>query len=169
MRSWIYLIPFLLVLGSCNQNLEVVRDGESLSDAQKTAPSANAKPLALPGGERGKVPPFVKAFFMHQFVESLYGTPKNFNPNPKWTSPLKDPEKGRVWCTDCHLSGQVNFANIPKQRMPMNEELERDKEFMTDLMKKWVARLNSDEYHAKAKLKEPVTCLTCHETDPSAK
>ena len=37
---------------------------------------------------------------------------------------------------------------------------------MVGLMKKWVARLNSDEFGAKAKLKGPVTCLTCHATNP---
>jgi hypothetical protein len=33
-------------------------------------------------------------------------------------------------------------------------------------MRKWVARLNSDEYFASAKLARPVDCLTCHATDP---
>ena len=32
---------------------------------------------------------------------------------------------------------------------------------------KWVTRLNSDEFFAKAKLKHEVTCLTCHETNPA--
>lgn len=153
------------MLGSCNQNMEAFRGNETLSDAPKPAANANPHPLATPG-EEVKVPPFVKAFFMHQFVEALYSPPKNFNPNPNWTSPLKDPENARVWCTDCHVSGQINFANIPKQRMPMNDQLEKNKEFMGDLMKKWVARLNSDEYHAKGKLKQPVTCLTCHAKNP---
>jgi hypothetical protein len=34
-------------------------------------------------------------------------------------------------------------------------------------MKKWVARLNSPEFGAKSKLKQEVTCLTCHETNPA--
>ena len=51
--------------------------------------------------------------------------------------------------------------------MPLTERYENDKMFMADLMKKWVARLNSDDFFAKAKLKAPVTCLTCHETNPA--
>jgi hypothetical protein len=114
-----------------------------------------------------EVPPFVKAYFMHMFVEALYGTPGNKNPNPNWQSPLKDPVNSRVWCTDCHKSGQVDFERIKKVRLPMVDKYENDKEFMVDLMKKWVGRLNSDEYDAKARLKGPVTCLTCHATNPA--
>ena len=112
------------------------------------------------------MPPFVKAFFMHTWVEALYSVPANNNPNPDWTSPLLDPVNDRVWCTDCHISGQVNFENIPKQRLPLTDVYENDHEFMADLMRKWVARLNSDEYFAKAKLSGPVDCLTCHATHP---
>jgi hypothetical protein len=158
------------MLGSCSQNMETVSNGETLSDSPKAASKApNAHPLATPGAGEGevKVPPFVKAYFMHQFVEALYSKPQNFNPNPNWKSPLADPENGRVWCTDCHKSADVDFARIPKQKTPMNDQYEKDKVFMADLMKKWVARLNSEEYDAKAKLKQPVTCLTCHETNPA--
>jgi hypothetical protein len=118
----------------------------------------------------GKIPPFLKVFFMHQFVEALYSVPKNKHPNPKWESPLKDPANGRVWCTDCH-GDKFNFANMPKPKQgdPQMEAiaaLEMDHEFMVELMTKWVGRLNSDEFRAKAKLKGQVQCLTCHETDP---
>jgi hypothetical protein len=64
------------------------------------------------------------------------------------------------------VSGQIDFSKIPKMRHPLVDDLEKDKTFMAGLMKKWVARLNSDEYGAKAKLKGPVTCLTCHATNP---
>ena len=112
------------------------------------------------------VPPFVKAYFMHMWVEALYSPPQNNNPNPDWESPLIDPVNGRVWCTDCHVSGQVNFENIPKQRMPVTDVYENDHEFMADLMRRWVTRLNSDEFFASAKLARPVDCLTCHATHP---
>jgi hypothetical protein len=168
MKSLLLLFVVVVLLTSCNQNMEVVRSGEKLTDLPTPVANANPRPLAMPGdaGEP-KIPPFVKAYFMHQFVEALYSKPKNFNPSPNWASPLKDPENGRVWCTDCHVSGQVNFANIPKQKMPMNDQLEKDKKFMANLMKKWVARLNSSEFGAKAKLTQEVTCLTCHETNPA--
>ena len=157
-----------LLLAGCSQNMEVVNSGERLEDSPKPASDPNATPLARSAGEEDqpKIPPFVKAYFMHMWVEALYSKPQNKNPNPKWQSPLKDPENGRVWCTDCHVSGQIDFSKIPKMRTPMVDQFENDKAFMVDLMKKWVARLNSDEFGAKAKLKGSVTCLTCHATNP---
>src|SRR5262245_21111026 len=175
------LMVTLLLLAGCNQNMESVKTDETLENSPKPAVDPDARPLARPDAigtppsegapGRGKmssddVPPFVKAYFMHNFVEALYSKPKNFNPNPKWESPLKDPEKGRVWCTDCHVSTDVDFSRIPKQRMPLTDQYEKDKVYMVGLMKKWVARLNSDEFFAKAKLKHEVTCTTCHETNP---
>jgi hypothetical protein len=166
-----FVLLLTLLLAACSQNVEVVNSGERLEDAPKPTADANAAPLTHPGGataseEEPKIPPFVKAYFMHMWVEALYSTPQNKHPNPNWQSPLKDSENGRVWCTDCHTSGQVDFAKIPKMRTPMVDGFEKDKEFMVGLMKKWVARLNSDEFKAKAKLKGTVTCLTCHATNP---
>ncbi len=169
MRKPICCIPLIFVITACNQNMEVVRNGERLSDAKPAPKSGDSRPLAaaVSGGEM-KVPPFVKAYFMQQFVAALYSTPKNFNPNPNWSSPLKDSDGGRVWCTDCHKGAQLNFANMPKiEKNPMIEQLEKNKTFMADLMRKWVARLNSDDFDAKPKLKRPVDCLTCHETNPA--
>jgi len=162
------LLTFPLLIGGCSQNMESVTSGERLEDSPKPSADANAAPLARArdAEEQPKIPPFVKAYFMHMWVEALYSTPQNKHPNPKWQSPLKDPENGRVWCTDCHVSGQIDFSKIPKRRDPLVDDLEKDKGFMADLMKKWVARLNSDEFGAKAKLKAPVTCLTCHATNP---
>ena len=164
----------LIVATGCSQNMENVSTGERLEDAPPLVAEVES-PLALPAvfdeasgvGEEDDAPPFVKAYFMHTWVEALYSIPANQNPNPNWSSPLLDAENGRVWCTDCHVSGQVNFENIPKQRLPMVDQYEADREFMADLMRKWVARLNSDEYGARAKLRGTVTCLTCHETNPA--
>ena len=157
-----------LLLAGCSQNIEVVDSGERLEDSPKPAADSTAVPLARSASneDQPKIPPFVKAYFMHMWVEALYSTPQNKHPNPKWQSPLKDPVNGRVWCTDCHVSGQIDFSKIPKMRSPMVDQFENDKTFMVDLMKKWVARLNSDEFGAKAKLKGPVTCLTCHAMNP---
>jgi hypothetical protein len=152
--------------------MENVSGGARLEDAPPPSPEPQA-PMAGPPAAAAavegemEVPPFVKAYFMHMWVEALYSPPANQNPNPDWSSPLLDPVNGRVWCTDCHVSGQVDFENIPKMRVPLVEEYEQDREFMADLMRKWVARLNSGEYFASAKLREPVTCLTCHATDPA--
>jgi len=165
-----FVLLLTLLMTACSQNIETVNSGERLEDSPKPAADANAAPLTHPGATAGeeepKIPPFVKAYFMHMWVEALYSTPQNKHPNPNWQSPLKDPENGRVWCTDCHTSGQVDFSKIPKVRNPMVDSFEKDKEFMAGLMKKWVARLNSDEFKAKAKLKGTVTCLTCHATNP---
>ena len=165
-----------LLVAACNQNIERISDGPRLEDApQRRAPLAGG--LAIPElsnaaqegeeGEEDDAPPFVKAYFMHTWVEALYSLPANRNPKLDWNSPLIDPVNGRVWCTDCHVSGQVNFANIPKQRVPLVDRFENDPEFMADLMRRWVGRLNSDQYGASAKLAGTVTCLTCHETNPA--
>ena len=163
-----FLLIFALLLAGCSQNMEVVNSGERLEDSPKPTADSNAAPLARPeaSGDVKDIPPFVKAYFMHMWVEALYSSPQNKHPNPSWQSPLKDPENGRVWCTDCHMSKDIDFSKIPKMRNPMVDDLEKDKTFMAGLMKKWVARLNSDEFGAKAKLKGPVTCLTCHATNP---
>ena len=168
-RILLFIVCFLLLLvGGCSQNIEVVNSGERLEDSPKPAVDPNAAPLARAEGaaEMTKIPPFVKAYFMHMWVEALYSVPGNKHPNPNWQSPLKDSVNGRAWCTDCHKSQDIDFGKIQKIRSPMVEELEKDKEFMVGLMKKWVARLNSDEFDAKAKLKGPVACLTCHATNP---
>jgi hypothetical protein len=161
------LIVAALLLSGCNQNMEVVNSGETLENSPKPAADPNARPLAGAADEEEiQVPPFVKAFFMHTWVESLYMPPPNKNPNPSWESPLIDPVNGRVWCTDCHINTDIDFSRIPKMRTPQVEQLEKNKAFMAGLMKKWVARLNSDQFGAKRKLKGPVTCLTCHATNP---
>lgn len=168
MMKFRFLLIFALLLAGCSQNVEFVNSGERLADSPKPNLDSNAAPLARPeaSADTKDIPPFVKAYFMHMWVEALYSTPQNKHPNPSWQSPLKDPENGRVWCTDCHMSKDIDFSKIPKMRNPIVDDLEKDKTFMVGLMKKWVARLNSDEFGAKAKLKGPVTCLTCHATNP---
>lgn len=161
-----FLLVIALLLAGCSQNVEFVSNGERLENSPKPVPDSGAAPLARPDQAQKDIPPIVKAYFMHMWVEALYSKPQNKNPNPKWQSPLKDPENGRVWCTDCHMSKDIDFSKIPKMRNPMVDDLEKDKGFMVDLMKKWVARLNSGEFGAKEKLKGPVTCLTCHATNP---
>ena len=164
---------FVLLVTACNQNIERISDGTRLEDSPQRE-AGLVSPFAMPefsaraqdDGE-DDAPPFVKAFFMHTWVEALYSVPANKNPNPEWSSPLIDSVDGRVWCTDCHISGQVNFANIPKRRLPLVDGYENDPEFMADLMRKWVGRLNSSEYGASAKLRGTVTCLTCHATNPA--
>lgn len=167
-RAYVPLLV-LVLLCSCSQNIETVSNGGSLENAPAPV-AADERPLAVPEGAAAagevEVPPFVKAYFMHQFVEALYGVPGNRNPNPNWSSPLKDPVNNRVWCTDCHTDPSIDFSRIPKQKLPMNEELENNHEFMVELMTKWVGRLNSGDFGAKAKLKQPVTCTTCHAQDP---
>jgi hypothetical protein len=165
MRTLAALVLPLILVAACNQNIESVSSGERLEDAPPVAPASSA-PFGPAADGEPEVPPFVKAFFMHTWVEALYSVPANQSPNPEWVSPLLDPTDGRVVCTDCHVSGQVDFSRIPKQRLPMVDDFENDHEFMADLMKKWVGRLNSSEFGARAKLTGSVTCLTCHETNP---
>src|SRR3954471_15963770 len=103
---WFGLIVTALLVSGCNQNMQEVNTGETLENSPKPVADPNVRPLAAAAGAgEVEVPPFVKAFFMHTWVEALYGPglPPNKNPNPNWQSPLIDPVNGRVWCTDCHV------------------------------------------------------------------
>src|SRR5258708_7480183 len=96
-RKSALIVLLFTLLSSCNQNMSS-GNGEPLANAPKPVANVNPRPLAQPGSDiqtTTQVPPFVKAFFMHQYVEALYSTPKNFNPNPNWASPLADPVNGR--------------------------------------------------------------------------
>ena len=87
MRVMAILVGLCLALTACSQNIEKVSNGERIENAPKIETSANEKPLALPEGSPGgepEVPPFVKAYFMHQFVKALYSVPGNQQPNPNW-------------------------------------------------------------------------------------
>jgi hypothetical protein len=68
----------LLMLTACGQNVESVSNGGRLEDAAPPV-AATERPLAVPEGAAGRgeaeIPPFVKAYFMHMFVEALYSTP----------------------------------------------------------------------------------------------
>src|SRR5438034_8535364 len=132
------LISLALVAGGCNQNLEVVSSGERLEDSPKPVADPSARPLARAGDASGEkeIPPFVKAYFMHMWVEALYSKPQNNTPNPHWESPLMHPENGRVSSTACHTSGQIDFAKITKIRDSRVNALEKDREFLFGVVKK---------------------------------
>jgi hypothetical protein len=175
MRRALLVALCLAFLGGCNQNASDVPEGSTLAESPKPV-AENPRPLAganagegAPRGMRDVEKTIATAFFMHRFVEALYSVPKNPEPNPKWSSPLKDPDKGRVWCTDCHDPKKADMSRFPAERTPRVDALEKDHEFMVELMTKWVGRLNNGEFGAKGKLKQTVTCTTCHATDPRDK
>jgi hypothetical protein len=173
MRMMVLTFSFLLLLG-CNQNAESVNTGETLESGPKpvagsgTLSEADAPRGPMQGGEGGRPDPqemFNKAYFMQHFVAALTSTPTNNNPNPKWSSPLKDAQGAKISCGDCHT--KADMSGLPPQpSSPAIEKMHADKAFMVDLMEKWVAKLNNPEFGAKAKLKAEVTCTTCHATDP---
>jgi len=178
MRTIVMMFSLLLLLG-CNQNAESVGSGETLDSGPRPAADAGSRTLSgagaanaprgpMQGGEGGRPDPQAmlnKAYFMQHFVAALASLPTNNNPNPKWSSPLKDAQGGKVKCGDCHTT--VDMSGLPPQQSsPAIEKLHADKAFMIDLMTKWVAKLNNPEFGAKAKLKGEVTCTTCHATDP---
>jgi hypothetical protein len=109
MRTTVLFLSLAILLAGCDQNATRVGGNERLEDAPPIKVDPNDRPLAgvapplsdeaMPPGMEGRIPPFHKVFFMHQFIEALYSVPKNKMPNPNWQSPLKDTENGRVWCT----------------------------------------------------------------------
>src|SRR4051812_7834177 len=173
----IVLFGLMILLFGCNQNAESVSSGETLDSARKPVANSNSRlsssapggaPFMGAGGNGGPPDPQMmlnKAYFMQHFVAALTSLPSNNNPNPKWSSPLKDAQGGKVKCGDCHT--KADMSGLPQQESsPAIEKLHADKAFMVDLMTKWVAKLNNPEFGAKAKLKGEVTCTTCHATDP---
>src|SRR5947209_18073597 len=86
-----------LLLAGCSQNMDVDNSGERLEDSPKPVVDPNAAPLARKGAEgKPDIPPLGKAFFMHTWVEALYGTTQHEHPDPKWASPWKEPVTERV-------------------------------------------------------------------------
>jgi hypothetical protein len=178
MRTIVMMFSFLLLLG-CNQNAESVNGSETLESGPKPVADASARTLSgagaanaprgpMQGGEGGRPDPQAmlnKAYFMQHFVAALTSLPSNNNPNPKWSSPLKDAQAGKVKCGDCHT--KADMSGLPQQEIsPAIEKMHADKAFMVDLMTKWVTKLNNPDFAAKGKLKGEVTCTTCHATDP---
>src|SRR5437016_14137046 len=97
LRSLIWIGTLAVLLASCSQHMEVVNSGERLEDSPKPAADTNATPLARRSAEeKSDLPPFVKAYLMHMWVEALYSTPQNNHPNPSWQPPLQDPVDGPV-------------------------------------------------------------------------
>ena len=73
-----FVLFLTLLLAGCSQNVEMVNSGERLEDSPKPAAESSAAPLARAGStDEPKIPPFVKAYFMHMWVEALYSTPQN--------------------------------------------------------------------------------------------
>jgi len=176
MMRTIVLFGSLILLFGCSQNVENVGSGETLDSAPKPVADSNSRLSSsaagsapfMGGGNGGPPDPQMmlnKAYFMQHFVAALTSLPSNKNPNPKWSSPLKDPSGGKVKCGDCHT--KADMSGLPQQEdSPAIEKLHENKEFMVDLMTKWVAKLNNPEFGAKEKLKQEVTCTTCHAKDP---
>ncbi|MFQ5844603.1 MAG: hypothetical protein ACE5JG_06390 [Planctomycetota bacterium] len=108
-----------------------------------------------------------KAHFMQKFVAALVRVPQNSNPNPKWESPLQDVEQP-IRCADCHDPRSLNIEAMKRNALSAEEAepFRRDRRFMVSLMRKWVGRLNA--WHGD-RLKDVVTCKTCHADDPSVR
>ena len=92
---------------------------------------------------------------MQHFVAALTSLPSNNNPNPKWSSLLKDLDAGKVKCGDCHTKADMSGLS-QQQNSPAIEQLHANKEFMVDLMTKWVAKLNNPDFGARMRGDGPI-------------
>ena len=92
-RSFVLIALAALAVASCSQNMEVVNSGERLEDSPRPVADPNAAPLARQGDTGGapQIPPFVKAYFMHMWVEALYSTPGNKHPKSELAVSAKGP------------------------------------------------------------------------------
>jgi hypothetical protein len=102
---------------------------------------------------------------MVNFVSALKEKPQNKNPAANWKPLLKDPTTSSMLCASCH--GRIgermeqNLAQLTSKGR--NPKYADDKQFMVDLMERWVEKLNK---HAGGLLTKAVVCLDCHDTDP---
>ena len=102
---------------------------------------------------------------MTSFVKALREKPTNKNAASNW-KPLLKPEAGQsMLCATCHgETGKAMEANLPRFKdFPRPAKYADNKAFMAHLMERWVKRVNRD---LSDLLVQPVTCLSCHETDP---
>ena len=125
--------------------------GRALGKALQEAKVADSVNYDNKGGAAGALGLAIAACLVDPMLGDMRLTPRSNADEPRVVN-IKDIKE--------------DFEKIKKVRLPLVDQFENDHEFMVDLMKKWVARLNSDEFDAKAKLKGPVTCLTCHATNP---
>jgi hypothetical protein len=99
---------------------------------------------------------------MVRFVKALRERPQNANPARSWRPLLKDPSGSSMLCSVCHASaGAAMERNIASFDRPPPAGL--DRQFMINLMERWVRELN---VNMKDQLVKAVGCIDCHEIDP---
>jgi len=126
--------------------------------------AGGAPPHAGGGADRG-ASSAAKSHFMKKFVKALTEPPENKWANGKYKPLLKD-ASNPLACANCHDPEKYNVEGM-KAMDPGHHKVQRFREnpnFMVQLMRKWVARLN--QLHAD-KLTKRVECADCHAIDPA--
>jgi hypothetical protein len=102
---------------------------------------------------------------MVSFVKALREKPVNKNPAASW-KPLLKPEAGEsMLCATCHgeKTGKALENNLSRYDLSRPAKYADNQAFMVHLMERWMKRAN----RALGKvLVKPLTCLSCHDTDP---
>ena len=163
----VFLFVLALPLSGCSQNIEVVNSGETLEDSPKPAADPNVKPLAAAAANAEGEDPAVREGVLHAYVGR--GPLQSAAEQASESELAVASERSREWTRVVHRLPRhtgYRFFEDSEDADPHGRRSGERQDFMVGLMKKWVARLNSDEFGAKAKLKGTVTCLTCHATNP---
>lgn len=111
----------------------------------------------------------VYAYFMRSFLRALEERPTGMRePAERWRILVKEPGTAAVRCSTCHAdaSGReldARYLGAAGSRPPRPEAFAADRAFMTELMERWVEKLNRE---ASAALAKVVICQDCHEHDP---
>ncbi|MHC4956935.1 MAG: hypothetical protein ACYTGN_01070 [Planctomycetota bacterium] len=102
---------------------------------------------------------------MVSFVKALREKPTNKNPAASW-KPLLKPEAGEsMLCASCHgeKTGKALEGNLDRYDLSRPAKYADNKSFMVHIMDRWMKRANRE---LSKVLVEPLTCLSCHDTDP---
>lgn len=141
-----------------------VRHGERLTGIVTCTTCHEEDPSGSAGERQERAMRY--AYFMTTFLRALKEKPTtNREPAEQWKPLLTEAGAEALRCSTCHAGTSIaRMDGLMKQPpLPRPEAAARDKEFMVDLMEKWVEKLNQE---AAPHLRNAVTCLDCHDRDP---
>ncbi len=130
MKHFLFLFLLLALVMVCSQNVEVVqfrRAARRFSKARCRS-KCRATGASRRRGATNRFRLLLRPISCTCGWRRFTARRKTSTRIPNGSHHSKDPVDGRVWCTDCHISGQIRFfSKIPKMRTPWWTVLKRIK------------------------------------------